>query len=229
VVLHLAAETRVDWCEEHAEEAFRVNTAGTALVARAAEARGARLVFVSTDYVFDGAARSPYSEDHATRALNVYGRSKEEAEKAVASTAGDRLIVRSSGLYGAGGKNFVDTIRAKAHRGERLAVVDDQVQSPTWVGDLAPALVRAALSGAQGILHLASDGGGCSWFDFAREILAQIGSRIACDPIPASRAGRPAPRPAYSVLDVSRARDTLSIRMPHWRDGLTRYLSGGER
>jgi dTDP-4-dehydrorhamnose reductase len=229
LIVHLAAETRVDWCEDHPDEAFRVNTIGTILLARAVEGRGARMILVSTDYVFDGASRSPYLEDDPTLSLNVYGRSKEEAENAVLSIVSDVLVVRSSGLYGAGGTNFVDTIRGKAARGEPLEVVDDQVQSPTWVGHLAPALVGAALSDATGILHLASSGGGCSWFDFAREIVARSGASVPCAPISSERAGRPARRPAYSVLDVTQAREKLSIAMPDWREGLTSYLSGGER
>ncbi len=228
VVVHLAADTRVDRCEEFPEDAFRLNARGTVHVAEAARRAGARVVLLSTDYVFDGATRTAYREYEATNPLSVYGRSKEEAERAVLAIVRDRLIVRSASLFGTGGQSFVSAILERAQRGEPLRVVDDQIQSPTWVGHLAPAVAAAALSDFQGILHLTARGG-CTWFEFARAILAASGLSVKCEPISSEKLGRPARRPAYSVLDTRLAEEALSLRIPDWHEGLAAFLDGGAR
>jgi len=226
LVVHLAAETRVDWCEDHTEEAFRINARGTAQVAVVCRRASARMVLLSTDYVFDGAQRTPYREYQATAPLNAYGRSKEEAERAVLAIVPDRLVVRSASLFGTGGPNFVAAIVDQARRGASLRVVDDQVQSPTWAGHLSPALARASLSDLQGILHITARGE-CSWYEFARAILGSTGLSVACEPASSDRLGRPARRPAYSVLDCSLAEEALGIVLPTWQEGLAAHLTRG--
>lgn len=225
LIVHLAANTQVDWCEQHPLEAFRVNTEGTIHVAHAARRLGARMVFLSTDYVFDGARFEPYHEYDATNPLSVYGRTKREAERAVLDIVPDRLVVRSSSLFGPGGPNFVDTILRVARSDSPLRVVDDQVQSPTYAGHLAPAVSCAATSAAQGLLHL-SGTGSCTWLEFARAILAVAGVERECEAVSARQLARPAPRPSYSVLDGSLAESLLGLRLPPWREGLAAHLAG---
>jgi dTDP-4-dehydrorhamnose reductase len=225
LIVHLAANTQVDWCEQHPLEAFRVNTEGTVHVAHAARRIGARMVLVSTDYVFDGSRREPYREYDATNPLSVYGRTKREAERAVLDIVPDRLVIRSSSLFGPAGPNFVDTILRVARSGSPLRVVDDQVQSPTFAGHLAPAVSCAAVSLAQGILHL-SGTGCCTWLEFAEAILSAAGVDRACEAVSTEQLARPAPRPPYSVLDGSLAESLLGLRLPPWREGLAAHLAG---
>lgn len=222
-IVHLGADARVDHCEEHPEAAMRTNVRGTVHVAEAARRVGARVLLMSTDYVFDGAQGAKFREYQRTHPLNVYGRTKEEAERALLSIATDCVIVRSSSLYGVGGANFVTAILERARRGEALEVVDDQIQSPTWARHLAPALARIAVSDIQGILHVAG-GGECSWFAFAQAILEASGTRVPCNPISSERSRRPARRPAYSVLDCGLAADSLGITLPDWRLGLKGHM-----
>ncbi len=222
-IVHLAADARVDHCEEHPQEAFRTNVQGTIHVAEAARRVGARLLLMSSDYVFDGEQRTKYREHQPTHPLNVYGRTKEEAERAVLSIARDRIVVRSSSLHGVGGPNFVEAILVRARRGEPLDVVDDQTQAPTWVRHLAPALGRIAISDVQGILHVAG-GGECTWFAFAEAILKETGLRVPCRPIRSEESRRPAKRPLYSVLDCTLAVDLLGISLPDWSEGLKGHL-----
>lgn len=223
LVVHLAAETRVDHCEGDSERAFLVNATGTERVAQSCRALGARLVVMSTDYVFDGAKGAPYQEEDPTAPLSTYGRSKEAAERAALAIAQDRLVVRSASLFGRGGHHFVAGVLRQAREGAALRIVNDQVHSPTFVGHLAPALVEAAASDLQGILHLAGRGG-CSWYEFALAILARAGIPAAVEPISSAELNRPARRPAYSVLDTGLAMAELKIRMPQWQEGLEAFF-----
>lgn len=225
-VIHLAAETRVDWCEEHPGETFRINTEGTRHVAVACRDIGARLLYLSTDYVFDGAKRVPYLETDPTAPLGVYGRSKEQAEQAVLSAVETGLVIRSASLFGTGPRHFAASILAQARDDRTLWVVDDQVQSPTWVGHLAPAIVEAARSDIRGILHLTASGW-CTWFEFAIAIVAQARLQADIRPTSTQALARPAPRPAYSVLDLTLAREALGIRMPEWQEGLDAFIREG--
>jgi dTDP-4-dehydrorhamnose reductase len=224
-VINCAAWTDVDGAESDPDGAFAVNATGAANVADAAAHAGARLVHVSTDYVFDGGKRTPYVESDATGPLGAYGRTKLAGEQAVAAAGGSHAIVRSSWLFGAGGANFVATMLRLAAERDELAVVTDQVGCPTFTGHLAPALLELAAGDAQGIFHVAGTGA-CSWHDFAREIFRQAGAD--CEVLPATTAdmGRPAPRPAFSVLASERP-ETPSL--PSWHDGLASYLSTGVR
>jgi dTDP-4-dehydrorhamnose reductase len=221
VVVNSAAWTDVDGAEEQREQALRVNGEGAGHAAAAAAAVGGSVVYVSTDYVFDGRKGEPYVESDAPSPLSAYGASKLAGEAATAAANPRHLIARSSWLFGSHGGNFVATMLRIGRERSELGVVHDQIGCPTWTGHLAEALVGLASEDEQGIHHVAGSGE-CSWFDFAREIFRQ--ARVDCElrPITTEQYPLPATRPAYSVL-----RSTRGVRLPPWQDGLARYL--GER
>jgi dTDP-4-dehydrorhamnose reductase len=217
-VIHCAAFTDVDGAEDKEELATRVNGEAAGNVARHAP----YVVAVSTDYVFAGDARdTPYLEDDEPAPKTAYGRSKLAGEHAVAAAGAQHAICRTAWLYGAGGKNFVDTMLRLAGDRDELRVVGDQVGSPTWTGHLAPALVEVAERRLGGIHHLTGDGQ-CSWADLARATFEEAGVSCRVTDIPTSEYPMPTPRPAYSVLGQGRS-DTVA--MPPWRDGLRGHLS----
>jgi dTDP-4-dehydrorhamnose reductase len=223
VVFNCAAWTDVDRAESSPEDALAVNGAGAGNVARAAAAAGAWTVHVSTDYVFDGTKRSPWVESDPVAPVSSYGRSKLAGECEVAAEApGRHTIVRTSWLFGAGGPCFPATILRLAETRDELKVVDDQIGCPTFTGHLAQALVDLAgrESAPAGMLHVAG-GGSCSWYEFAREIVAASG--VSCEVRTCSTAEmpRPATRPAYSVLRSERGAPVL----PDWPRGLAEYLA----
>jgi dTDP-4-dehydrorhamnose reductase len=200
-VAHAAAATDVDGCEREPERAMAVNAEGTRRVAEGCRRAGAGLVYLSTDYVFDGRKGAPYTEWDAPAPLNAYGRSKLEGEGAVRSLVSRWVIVRTAWLYGVHGKNFVKTIVGKAAAGEKLQVVDDQVGSPTYAADLARAVALLLSRGLSGVYHV-TNGGSCSWYEFTREILRLTGADTKCvSRISSEELGRRARRPAYSVLE----------------------------
>ncbi|MGH2764240.1 MAG: dTDP-4-dehydrorhamnose reductase [Thermoleophilaceae bacterium] len=211
LVFNCAAYTNVDGAEEHAAEATRVNGDGARSVAEAAGA----VVYVSSDYVFDGAKGEPYVESDTVNPLSAYGRSKLAGERATAEANPRHFVVRSSWLFGPGGPNFVETMLGRGHE---VRVVDDQVGCPTFTGHLAAALVELAATESYGIHHMAA-AGRCSWFEFAREIFARAGVDTRVQPCTTADFPRPAPRPAYSVLRSERGHV-----LPGWRDGLDAYL-----
>ncbi len=221
VVINCAAWTDVDGAEEAAEATMAVNAEGAGAVAAAAAAAGATVVYVSSDYVFDGAKGSPYVETDQTAPLSVYGRSKLAGEEATAAANKRHFIVRSAGLFGIGGSNFVETmLRLAVDHGEVL-VVRDQVTSPTYTWHLAFGIVRLIEGVEYGIHHMAA-AGACSWYEFAREIFEQ--GRVECRVLSATTEmlGRPAPRPPYSALVSGREHP---IELPSWQDGLAGYLA----
>ncbi|MDQ6804375.1 MAG: dTDP-4-dehydrorhamnose reductase [Actinomycetota bacterium] len=223
-VLNCAAWTDVDGAESRAEDASAVNGRAAGNVARAATAAGAWTVHVSTDYVFSGEKRSPYLESDPTDPRSEYGRGKLAGEVAVADAApGRHTIVRSSWLFGAGGQCFPATILRVGSQRDQLTVVDDQVGAPTFTGHLAPALLELAQDPIPGIVHVAA-AGHCSWYDFAREIVRMAG--LGCQVVPGTTAelGRPAPRPAYSVLGTEHAG---TPKLPDWREGLQAFMAMG--
>jgi dTDP-4-dehydrorhamnose reductase len=210
LVLNLAASHRVDEVERDPAEALRVNAYGAWVVARAAAAAGAAVLWVSTDYVFDGEARRPYPEDAPPRPLNAYGASKAAGERLVALANPQHYIVRSSGLYGVAGAsgkggNFVETMLRLARAGRPIRVVDDQVLAPTSTLDLAGALHAIAASARYGLWHV-TNAGAVSWHEFAALIFALSGVRADLTPVSSAEYGAPARRPAYSVLDNSALR-----------------------
>jgi dTDP-4-dehydrorhamnose reductase len=222
-IINCAAWTDVDGAESNAAAALAVNGGGAGNVARAACEAGAWIVHVSSDYVFDGTKREPYVESDATGPISSYGASKLAGEVEVAREAPARhTIVRSSWLFGARGTCFPATILRLAAERDSLDVVDDQVGRPTFTAHLAPALLRLCDSLPVGIVHVAG-GGSCSWFEFATEIVREGG--LSCEVKPGRTAdlGRPAPRPAYSILGTERGEEAPEL--PDWRRGLQEFLS----
>jgi dTDP-4-dehydrorhamnose reductase len=211
IVINCAAWTDVDGAEEHEEEALRINGDGARNLAEAA----GRILYVSTDYVFDGTKREPYLVTDPVNPMTAYGRTKLAGERATAEANPRHQIVRTSWVFGPGGSNFVETILRLAREREVLRVVDDQVGKPTYAGHLAPALLELAGTEDYGIHHRAG-GGQCSWFEFAREIVERAGIDCEVQPCATEEFPRPAPRPAYSVL--------AGGDLPDWREGLDAYL-----
>jgi dTDP-4-dehydrorhamnose reductase len=221
VIINAAAYTAVDQAESEPDVAEAVNGRGTAAVAAAAAELGVPLVHLSTDYVFDGSTTEPYVESAAPNPRSAYGRSKLAGEHAVAEAApGAHAIVRTSWLFGEHGGNFVATMLRLARERDELTVVDDQVGCPTFTGHLAPALLAIAAARRTGVLHVAG-GGGCSWWDLARATFEAAGHDVRLHPGRTQDLGRPAPRPAWSVLRTERADAPV---LPAWQDGLAAYL-----
>ncbi|HSR94712.1 MAG TPA: dTDP-4-dehydrorhamnose reductase [Solirubrobacterales bacterium] len=221
VVINCAAWTDVDGAEQAEEAATRVNGEGAGNVAAAAASAGASVVYVGSDYVFDGSKGAPYVETDQTAPLSAYGRSKLAGEEATRAANKRHFVVRSAWLFGTGGPNFVETmLRLAADHGEVL-VVRDQVGSPTYTWHLAYGIVRLIEGVEYGIHHMAA-AGACSWYEFAREIFEQ--AKVECKVMSATTEmlGRPAPRPPYSALVSQREH---AIELPSWQDGLAAYLS----
>ncbi len=225
VVLNCAAYTAVDRAETAPAAAFRVNRDGARNVAAAAAERGCVMVHPGTDFVFDGRARRPYRPDDPVAPLGVYGRSKAEGERAVLDASSRHLVVRTSWLYGAGGRNFVSAILERAERGLPLRVVSDQRGRPTWARNLAGTILEllATRPPVSGVWHVA-DGGEATWLELAREALALRGLDADVEPVSTEAWGAPAPRPLYSVLDVSATEARLGRPMMPWREALRGYL-----
>jgi len=234
VIINCAGFTDVDGCESREREATLVNGFGPGNLAAAALETGATLVHISTDYVFDGQKGEPYSEDDTPHPMSAYGRSKLKGEREILASGLERFyIVRTSWLFGPGGRNFVKTILRLAREREELRIVADQVGCPTFTEDLAEGMVRLLAGGRFGTYHFANEGS-CSWFDFAVEIVRQARSRgeelkvqkilsIGTEDYPL-----PARRPAFSVLATDKYRQVTKTEIPFWSDALQRYLASVE-
>jgi dTDP-4-dehydrorhamnose reductase len=222
-IVNAAAYTDVDGCESNRELAFAVNCQGAVNLAAAAKAAGAQLISLSTDYVFDGRGREPYETTAPRAPRSVYGNSKAQAEQRIAEVLPSACIVRTSWLFGVGGKCFPDTILKMAEKRPSLDVVDDQRGSPTHAPDLARAIAQLCRRDATGIVHV-TNAGECSWFEFAREIVSAAGLHALIRPTTSEQFVRPAERPKYSVLSAS-SREHYGVVMPHWREALRSYLS----
>lgn len=223
IVVNAAAYTDVDGCETNVDMAMSVNGEGVAYLAMASLSIGARLVHVSSDYVFDGSKGSPYLEDDPTGPLSVYGESKLAGEMNARFNP-DHLVVRTQWLYGLHGKNFVETMLRLAKEKDELAVVDDQVGSPTWTVDLANAIKALIEHGCTGIYH-AVNSGFCSWNGFAQAIFEESGLSVKVNPMTTDQLNRPARRPLYSTLDCARLGQDTGFRPQHWREALRAYLT----
>jgi dTDP-4-dehydrorhamnose reductase len=221
-IILAAAYTDVDGCESNRDLAFDVNCRGAVNVAHAARQQGARLLFLSTDYVFDGKKTTPYATDDPRAPRSVYGQSKAEAELQLGEILPECCIVRTSWLFGTGGKCFPDTILKLATSRPQLDVVVDQRGSPTYAVDLARAIIQLCRKGASGIVH-ATNRGECSWYEFAREIVARAGLDTVVRETTSDKFPRPAERPKYSVLSPA-SLQKYGIAMPDWQDALQRYL-----
>ena len=227
LVLHAAAFTAVDRCETESDLAYLVNATGTQNVCLAAQKLDVPLLYISTDYIFDGEKPHPlpYDEWDAANPQSVYGKSKWAGECFVRELCAKHFIVRISWLCGHGGANFVETILKLATEREELKVVNDQHGSPTFVADLAPELLRLVDYGAFGTFHITNQGY-TTWFAFAKKIveLAKLKTRIV--PCTTAEFPRPAPRPKNSRLSPRLYENALGNRMPAWEEGLKKYLNG---
>jgi dTDP-4-dehydrorhamnose reductase len=222
-----AAYTNVDGCESNRSLAFAVNCEGAANVAEAAKEAGARLIFLSTDYVFDGGKGSPYETTDPRNPINVYGETKARAEERLIEILPEACIVRTSWLFGHGGKCFPETILKLAATRPEISVVNDQRGSPTFTTDLASAIVQLSRKSASGIVH-ATNSGDCTWYDFAREIVQMSGLSTVVKPVTSAEFLRPARRPACSVLSPA-SLHAQGIQMPPWQEALRRYLATGTK
>jgi dTDP-4-dehydrorhamnose reductase len=221
VVINCAAWTDVDGAETAEQAAFAINGAGAGNVAAAAAKLKATVLHVSTDYVFDGAKGAPYVESDQPAPLAAYARTKLAGEEAIAAANKRHFIVRSAGLFGIGGRNFVETMLQLAETRNEVTVVRDQVGSPTYTWHLAYGIVRLIEGIEYGIHHMAA-AGQCSWYEFAREIFEQANVECKVLSITSEEFGAAAPRPAFSALVSQREH---AIRLPGWQDGLAGYLA----
>jgi len=223
-IINCAGYTQVDRAEAEPEAAQRVNAEGPANLARAAHQTGARLLQISTDYVFDGTATRPYREDDPVGPLNVYGRTKLAGEQTVQEILPrSHLIVRTQWLFGEGGRNFVATILRLARERSELKVVNDQHGRPTYAPDLAGALWKLIAYDARGTVHCANEGE-ATWFDVATAAVGAAGLRVRVEPCTTTDMPRPAPRPAFSVLDCARYTTLVRSPMQPWAAGLAEYV-----
>jgi dTDP-4-dehydrorhamnose reductase len=225
IMVHIAAYTDVDGCELNEEKAFAVNAEGTKHVALTASRCQAKMVYLSTDYVFDGNKREPYLESDSPHPLNVYGRSKWKGEQYVQELVKDPLIVRTQWLFGRYGKNFVTSILRQAGEKSVLSIVNDQIGSPTYTVDLAKAISALIQFDASGIFHVANSDL-CTWCTFGQAILKLSGmDKVRVIPISSRELGRPAIRPSYSVLNCQKLKKKTGLTLRPWSEALKEYLS----
>jgi dTDP-4-dehydrorhamnose reductase len=223
MILHCAAFTNVDAAEENEEVAYQINAAGTEYLAKAAKQTGAKMLYISTDYVFDGTATEPYEVDQTTKPIGAYGRTKLAGEELLQKNLEDFFIVRTAWVFGVYGQNFVKTmIRLGEERGE-VGVVHDQVGSPTYTVDLARFMVELMETEKYGIYHATNDGV-CSWYEFAVEIFKQAGLNVKVNPLTTDQFPRPAARPKYSVLSKKKIEEQGLTPLRNWKDALSAYL-----
>jgi len=222
LVIHAAAYTDVDGAEHQPDLAMAVNAQGTEWVARGTTRAKARLIYISTDYVFDGLKRTPYLESDLANPLNLYGKSKLEGEHRALAHCPNALVVRTSWLYSAHGKNFVKTMMRLTMEQPELRVVADQRGCPTNAADLAQSLAKMLTLDIRGIVH-ATGTGDCTWYDLASDIVSAMGRQTPIHPITTAEAGRRAARPSYSVLANCVLKQS-GITLPNWRDSLVQFV-----
>ena len=223
-VIHCAAYTAVDKAESEAETALTVNGLGTRWIAVACREIGAKMLYISTDYVFGGDGRTPYEIDSEKSPINTYGRSKLLGEDAVAAIVEKHFIVRISWVFGKNGKNFVKTMLNLADKNKKLKIVDDQIGSPTYTADLAPLLCDMIKTDKYGFYH-ATNEGFCSWAEFAEEIFKQAGKKVEIEKIATADYPTPAKRPFNSRLSKKSLDDAGFKRLPSWESAVERYLA----
>lgn len=223
VVVNCAAYTDVDGCETNAETAMQVNAEGVAFLAMITREIGAKLVQISTDYVFDGSKGSPYNEDDLQKPLNIYGESKLAGELNVDINP-DNLLIRTQWLYGINGKNFVETMLKLAKEKDELSVVDDQIGSPTWTMDLARGIIALIDKDCRDVYHFANSGN-TSWNGFAKAIFEESGIPVKLHSMTTEQLNRPARRPLHSTLDCSKLVEDTGFTPQPWREALKQYLA----
>lgn len=222
-VMHCAAYTAVDNAEDDRERCDLVNVTGTENIARVCAEIGAKLLYISTDYVFPGTGETPWEPDNATAPVNVYGMSKHLGEEAVRRYAPEHFIVRVSWLYGLHGKNFVKTMLRLGAEREKLTVVCDQIGSPTYTVDLARLLADMTVTDRYGTYH-ATNEGFCSWYEFACAIMEKAGLPAKVEPVTSAEYAAKAARPFNSRLSKTKLTENGFARLPDWQDALERYL-----
>lgn len=231
VLINVAAYTDVDGCESNVQEAFLVNSEGMSHIAQGVRRCGARAVYLSTDYVFDGKKNLPYVEEDSPNPLNTYGHSKLKGEEVTLELGENGLVIRTQWLYGLYGRNFVTAIlqqvreKLKAPWANRhLTIVDDQIGCPTYTVDLAKAIARLVQMNASGIFHVTNQNA-CSWYEFGQTILRVLNIKgIEVVPIPSSQLNRKAPRPLYSVLSSEKLRREIGVGLRPWTEALKDFL-----
>ncbi|MFB6367615.1 dTDP-4-dehydrorhamnose reductase [Paenibacillus elgii] len=223
VIIHAAAYTAVDLAETEEEQAYRVNAVGTRNLAICAEQVGAKMCYISTDYVFDGTSTIPYREYDNTNPLSVYGKSKRAGEVLVQSLCSKYFIVRTSWVYGSHGNNFVKTMIKLAKEKEHIKVVNDQYGSPTYTVDLANFLKELIITEKYGIYH-SSNTGICTWYEFARAIFEEIEAKTTLEPCSTDEFQRPAPRPMYSAMEHLSIKINDFSDLRNWRLALNEYI-----
>ena len=227
-IINCAAYTAVDKAEQERDLAMRVNHEAPRILSSLGMKMGIGMVHVSTDYVFDGTGHVPYVETDQVNPQGVYGSTKLEGEKAVLSNSG--IVVRTSWLYSAYGNNFVKTMLRLGKEKESLGVIFDQIGTPTWAHDLAEAIVSIVITAEKsrnsfsGIYHYSNEGV-CSWYDFSVKIMQLSGSSCKVKPIETIDYPTPATRPAYSVLNKKKIKDTFKLEIPHWEESLKKCLN----
>lgn len=224
IILHCAAYTNVDAAEADEDTAYKINALGTEYLAKAAKAAGSKMLYISTDYVFDGTGTEPYEVDEPTKPLGVYGRTKLAGEDMLKKYLQQYFIIRTAWVFGIGGNNFVKTmIRLGEERGE-VGVVHDQVGSPTYTVDLANLMLELMNTDKYGTYH-ATNEGVCSWYEFAVEIFQQAGLNVKVNPLTTEQFPRPAKRPAYSVLSKKKLTEAGLTPLRDWKEALAAYLT----
>ena len=221
-IINCAAYTAVDKAEDDADLAAKINTDGPRNLAKS----GAKVIHVSTDYVFDGTGHKPYQPEDEAHPISVYGKTKLAGENEVLKYADEAVIIRTAWLYSPYGNNFVKTMRRLGAEKESLNVVADQIGTPTYAADLAQAIAQILPQmnkANKGVYHFTNEGI-CSWYDFARKIMELSGLNCKVNPIPSSAYPTKATRPFYSVLDKSKIKQTFNITIPHWEEGLKQCL-----
>lgn len=223
IIVHCAAYTAVDKAESDQDNAYQVNALGTKYIAEAAKDINAKMIYVSTDYVFDGNAEQPYEVDHPSDPMGIYGQTKLAGENFVKEYLDKYFIVRTAWVFGSNGKNFVKTmLRLGKERGE-VGVVSDQSGSPTYTPDLATFLLELAESDKYGTYH-ATNSGVCTWYEFAVEIFKQAGIEVKVNPLTTEQYPTPAKRPKYSVLSKAKIEEQGFTPLPDWKDALNAFL-----
>jgi dTDP-4-dehydrorhamnose reductase len=225
-LVNCAAYTAVDKAESDRDTAFLVNSKATELIHNCCNRYGSRLIHISTDYVFDGIKKTPYSEEDKTNPQSVYGESKLKAEQAISIK--QHIIIRTCWLYSAYGNNFVKTVLRLGRERDKLRIVNDQTGCPTWAGDLAGSILEIIEKSDKGtflpgIYHY-SNQGMCTWYELACKTLAYVGIKTPVEPILTSEYPLPAKRPAYSVLDTQKIIQAYRLQIPHWEESLKRCL-----
>lgn len=225
VVINTAGYTDVDGCETNEKEAFAVNSDGMKHIATGARRCGARAIYLSTDYVFDGRKNEPYLEEDPPHPINAYGRSKWKGEQYTLELAGNGLVIRTQWLYGRFGKNFVTSVLRQAKEKKILTIVNDQIGSPTYTVDLSMAMIQLIQKKASGIFHV-TNRDLCSWFDFGRMILKLSGmEEVEVLPISSVELNRKAARPLYSALSTQRFKEETGNELQSWSEALGDFLS----